>query len=109
MDMLALWASTLDDCIQCAAEAVLAADPADLDEDLRKGLEKSHGGQLGQTIASLRERSPAIADSMVGGLGAIGSPVIEPRDMERAMRTARRMTRFTARIVLLEPHECGKA
>ena len=108
MDMVGLWASTFEDCLQCAADAVLSADPADLDEDLRKGLEKSHGGQLGQTVASLRKVSPQIADSIVAGLGAVGAAApIEPVGMEQAMRTARRMTRLTARIVLLEPHECG--
>lgn len=109
MDMLAFWASTIDDCIQCAAEVVLAADPADVDEDLRKGLEKSHGYKIGQSIAGIRETVPQMADAMASALGDMGSAPIKPTDMERAMRTGRRMTRFTARIILLEPHECGKA
>ena len=108
MDVLSRYL-TLDECIQCAAETILGADPADFEAGLIAGLEKSQGWQLGRSIAGLRERVPEVADAMKQGMAGVGAEVIEPGDKEAAVRVARRSARLACRTILLEPHECGKS
>jgi hypothetical protein len=73
----------LDECLQCWADQVIAATTEDVEAAIYESLEKE----------------PIIH--------MIGMPSDD--EMAKMRRSGRREVRLVARLVLLEPHECGKA
>jgi hypothetical protein len=71
-----------DGCLQCWADAVISADDKAIEAAIAKGVQ---------------------ANPMVR---MVGPPTIE--EMISLKRSGRRETKLIARLVLLEPHECGK-
>jgi hypothetical protein len=94
-----------DGCVQCLADVALKMSPADIEADVRKKIQDDPSFQSGRQVADLPE---PIAGAFRGALANIGMPILTDEDIETLVRQSRRAIRMASRVILLEPHECGK-